>query len=106
MRVLKFVRTFFLVITLGLLFLVALESGEYNQDKIDARIERATTGYQVADPEDPWPVQKFFLLWAYRLGGGWATFQSIILVLKLRKEKKFQRTQTNNDRIMIITHHN
>jgi hypothetical protein len=91
MTVLRVFWVFFFIVALACLALVAVENGEYIGDKLAVQVERSTTGRQVADPENPEPIQRLFLLWAFRFGVGWAILTITIFVIHRRRVQTISR---------------
>ena len=102
MEIFRLIRNIFLMLIFCSLCLISLSNGEYIGEKIAIQNERISTGRQIADPVDPWPMQKFFWLTTLYFGFIALFFQSIIIMIKLYQEKKYQKMI---DRIVLERDH-
>lgn len=76
-KVLSFFRTVLLSCSIVCLFGAAIANGDFNDERRAVRSARSADQI-VADPTDPWPLQKACLIWATGLGG-WSVFLSFFI---------------------------
>jgi hypothetical protein len=86
MKTVSRLRTAFLVIAVSFLMLPIFVEGAHIGDKLAVQSINAYTNKDIPDPDNPWPIQKFFLIWAFRFGSGYALCQTVILLKRWRKE--------------------